>query len=65
MGLSSALEGLREELEATWKKSADKTLRFRVDSVTLTLEAVARREEEGSAKLRWWLVEAGGGVSAG
>jgi|SRR5215471_6468822 len=65
MGLSSALEGLREELETAWREGADKSLRFRVSSVTLTLEAVARREAEGSAKIRWWLVEAGGGGSAG
>jgi hypothetical protein len=65
MGLSAALEGLREELETAWKQGAGKTLRFRVSDVTLTLEAVARRETEGSGKIRWWLVEAGGGVSAG
>jgi Trypsin-co-occurring domain 2 len=65
MGLSSALEGLREELETAWKEGEGKTLRFRVSSVSLTLEAVARREAEGSAKIRWWLIEAGGGVTAG
>ena len=65
MGLSSALEGLREELESAWERGAGKALRFRVSSVTLTLEVVARRESEGSGKIRWWLVEAGGGVTAG
>lgn len=65
MELSTALEGLREELEAVWQQSADKELRFRVNNVTLTLEAVARREAEGSGKIRWWLIEAGGGVTAG
>jgi hypothetical protein len=65
MGLSAALEGLREELQAAWDQGADKTLRFRVSNVTLTLEAVVRRETEGSGKIRWWLVEAGGAVTAG
>jgi Trypsin-co-occurring domain 2 len=65
MGLSAALEGLREELESVWEQGADKTLRFRVNTVTLTLEAVARRETEGSGKIRWWLIEAGGGVTGG
>ena len=65
MGLSAALEGLREELESVWEQGAGKALRFRVNTVTLTLEAVARRETEGSGKIRWWLIEAGGGVTAG
>jgi hypothetical protein len=65
MGLSAALEGLRVELETAWKQGAGKAVRFRVSDVTLTLEAVARRESEGSGKIRWWLVEAGGGVTAG
>lgn len=65
MGLSAALEGLREELETAWQHGAGRALRFRVSDVTLTLEVVARRETEGSGKIRWWLVEAGGGVTAG
>ena len=65
MGLSAALEGLREELESVWEKSAGKAIRFRVSEVTLTLEAVARKDVEGSGKIRWWLIEAGGGVTAG
>jgi Trypsin-co-occurring domain 2 len=65
LGLSAALEGLREELESVWEKSAGRAIRFRVSEVTLTLEAVARRDVEGSGKIRWWLVEAGGGVAAG
>ena len=65
MGLSAALEGLREELEVAWVQGAGRALRFRVSNVTLTLEAVARREAEGSGKIRWWLIEAGGGVTAG
>ena len=65
MGLSAALEGLREDLESAWEKGAGKAIRFRVSEVTLTLEAVARRDVEGSGKIRWWLIEAGGGVTAG
>jgi hypothetical protein len=65
MGLSAALDGLREELEAAWGQGEGKALRFRVSNVTLTLEAVARRETGGSGKIRWWLVEAGGSVTAG
>lgn len=65
LGLSTALEALREELEVAWKRSADSAIRFVVSNVTLALEAVARRHVEGSGKIRWWLVEAGGSASAG
>ena len=62
MGLSAALEALREELESTWEKSAGKAVRFRVNEMTLTLEAVARRDAQANGKIRWWLIEAGGDV---
>jgi hypothetical protein len=41
LGLPAALEGLREELESVWEKSAGRAIRFRVSEVTLTLEAAA------------------------
>ena len=59
IGLSAALEGLREELKSAWEVSAGMAIRFRVSEVTLTLEAVARRDVQGSGKIRWWLIEAG------
>lgn len=59
--LSVALEGLRAELESAWAESAGRPIRFRVREVTLTVEAVARREVDGSGKIRWWVVEGGGG----
>ncbi len=65
MGLSAALEALREELESTWEQSAGKAIRFRVNEVTLTLEAVARRDAQANGKIRWWLIEAGGDVKTG
>jgi hypothetical protein len=65
MGLSGALDGLREELETAWEKGAGKAIRFGVSEVTLTLQTVARRDVDGSGKVRWWLIEAGGGVTAG
>ena len=65
VGLSSALEGLREELETAWAAGAGRAVRFRVSEVTMTIEAVARREREGGGKIRWWVIEAGGGGKAG
>jgi Trypsin-co-occurring domain 2 len=59
VALSTALESLRSELEAAWNAGHDRRIRFRVSEVTLTVAAVARAEGSGSAKVRWWLVEAG------
>jgi hypothetical protein len=65
VGLSTALDGLREELENAWKDSAGHLIRFRVNEVTLTLEAVVRTDKELGGKIRWWLVEAGAGGRTG
>ena len=65
VGLAAALEGLRDELEAAWSASQDRKVRFRASGVTVTVETVARLDKDGSGKIRWWLVEAGGGVKSG
>ena len=65
MNLATALEGLRQELQTAWEESEGERVRFRVSDVSLTVEAVARRDVGGSAKVRWWLVEAGGEASRG
>jgi hypothetical protein len=65
VGLSSALEALRSELETAWLEGRDERVRFRVSDVTLTVQTVARLDKDGTGKLRWWVVEAGGGVSSG
>lgn len=64
LGLSAALEGLREELAAAWAAGQGKAVRFRVNEVTVTLEAVATRSKELGGKVRWWVIEAGGGGKA-
>jgi hypothetical protein len=65
LGLGSALEALRNELESAWQSSQGKKVRFRVSEVKLTLETVARTDKDGSGKIRWYVVEAGGGVKSG
>jgi hypothetical protein len=65
VGLAAALEGLRDELESSWKASQGRKVRFRASAVTMTVETVARLDKDGSGKIRWWLVEAGGGVKSG
>lgn len=64
LGLSAALEGLREELAAAWAAGQGSSVRFRVNEVKVTLETVAARSKELGGKIRWWVVEAGGGGKA-
>jgi Trypsin-co-occurring domain 2 len=65
VGLAAALEALRDELEAAWSASRGRKVRFRAAELTVTVETVARLDKDGSGKIRWWLVEAGGGVKSG
>jgi hypothetical protein len=65
VGLSAALDALRDELESALQASQGRRVRFRASEVTLTVETVARLDKDGSGKIRWWLVEAGGGVKSG
>jgi Trypsin-co-occurring domain 2 len=65
VGLAAALEALRDELESAWHASQGRKVRFRTSEVTVTVETVARLDKDGSGKIRWWLVEAGGGVKSG
>src|SRR5690348_810319 len=63
--LSTALEALRDELEQAWQASQGRAVRFRAAEVKLTFETVAKRDRDGSGKIRWWVVEGGGGVKTG
>lgn len=64
-GLDVVLDALREDLESAWLSSQGKRVRFRAAEVTVMVETVARRDAEGSGKIRWYVVEAGGGVKSG
>jgi Trypsin-co-occurring domain 2 len=60
LDLAVALEGLRQELEVAWEAGQGQRVRFRVSEVSLSVQAVARKDREAGGKVRWWLVEAGG-----
>jgi Trypsin-co-occurring domain 2 len=64
VGLASALEVLRSELEAAWDAGQGKRVRFRVSQLTVTMQAVAGREREAGGKLRWYVLEAGAGAKS-
>jgi hypothetical protein len=63
--LSSALEALRNELDAAWQSSQGHRVRFRASQVTLTLETVIRSDKDASAGFHWYVLQAGGGVKSG
>jgi hypothetical protein len=65
LGLAKALEALRSELESAWQAGQNHAVRFQASEITLTLSAVARLDKDGSGKIRWYLIEAGGGVKSG
>ncbi len=64
IGLASALEVLRSELEEAWEAGQDNRVRFRVSELKVTMQAVAGREREAGGKLRWYVLEAGGGAKS-
>ena len=65
LGLAAALEALRQELESALQSGQGQRVRLRTSGVTLTLETVARLDKEGSGKIRWYVLEAGGDVRSG
>ncbi|WP_372671128.1 trypco2 family protein [Amycolatopsis kentuckyensis] len=64
VSLATVLEGLRDELEAAWERGRDRAIKFQASEVTVTLQTVARREADGSGKIRWYVVEAGAGLKS-
>jgi hypothetical protein len=64
VGLASALEVLRSELEEAWRLGQGRNVRFRVSQLTVTIQAVARRERGAVGRLRWYLIEAGGSATS-
>ena len=65
LGLAFALEALRDELESALKAGQGRAVQFQASEVTLTLSTVARLDKDGSGKIRWYLIEVGGGVKSG
>ncbi|MER6960511.1 MULTISPECIES: trypco2 family protein [unclassified Streptomyces] len=62
LALSEAIEALRAELEAARRAGQGRSVRFDVAEVTVTLEAVAGRDRDGSGRVQWWVLNAGGGT---
>lgn len=61
--LAAAIAALRGELMAAWTDAQDKTLRFKVAPVELTVEAAVTWNGKVDGGIKWWLLEAGAEVS--
>lgn len=60
IGLQEAIQALRQELSASILAAAGQELRFEVGQITLELQVEVERSVEGSAQLKWWVLEIGG-----
>ncbi|MFI6598715.1 trypco2 family protein [Nonomuraea sp. NPDC050536] len=65
VGLAQAIEVVRAELSAAMTEGDGERLQFDVGTVDLEFSVQVRREAEGKAGIKVWVVEAGasGGVS--
>ena len=61
--MAAAIRALRAELMAAWTDAQDKSLRFKVAPVELTLEVAVTWTGKGTAGIKWWLLQAEGEVS--
>jgi len=66
LGLAEVIESLRAELDEAATKGAGKRIQFNVGAVDLEFQVEVSREGGASAKVRFWVVEAGvdGSVSS-
>jgi hypothetical protein len=63
VGLAEAIQSLRLELWEAMVAGTGSDVRFRVDSIELTVETAVTKTVGGKAGIKWWLVEAGGEAS--
>jgi hypothetical protein len=61
--LSAAIASLREELTRAWWDAQHRSVRFKPSPVELTLQVAVTSESQGTAGVRWWLIELGGEMS--
>ncbi len=58
--LSEMIESLRSELLEAVAAGETSPLKFEIEDVELELKVVVRREAEGRAGIKFWVVDAGG-----
>jgi hypothetical protein len=60
LGLAETIALLRQELSDAMSEGAGKAVQFAVGGVDLEFQVEVGREGEGGAKVRIWVIEAGG-----
>ncbi|ROR91074.1 trypco2 family protein [Nocardioides aurantiacus] len=64
LGLAESIESLRRELAEAIAVGAERDLQFEVGEIQLQLTLTAERSKEGSGGVKFWVVDARGGLSA-
>ncbi|GAA3603730.1 MULTISPECIES: trypco2 family protein [Nonomuraea] len=59
LGLSEAIEQIRQELREAVAAGADADIQFPVGNVTVELQVGVKKTGEGSGKVKVWVLEAG------
>lgn len=60
VGLTEAIEALRDALVAAWWDGQRRRVRFKVEPVELTMQVGVTRAGKGSAGIRWHVLALGG-----
>jgi hypothetical protein len=60
VGLTEAIEALRDALVAAWWDGQQRRVRFKVEPVELTMQVGVTRAGKGSAGIRWHVLALGG-----
>jgi hypothetical protein len=61
--LATMIEALRDSLETAQAEGRDRATRFHVDGIEVEAIVEVTKEREGSAGVKFWIVEAGGSLS--
>jgi len=62
LGLSEAIENVREELRRAMIAGAGEDIQFPVGQVTLEFQVGMRKTADGTGKIKVWVLEAGAGA---
>jgi hypothetical protein len=65
IGLEEAIRAVRAELTQAMRAGSGEEIRFRVNAVSLEFQVVVTKSAEANGKVRFWVVDLGGGGTRG